>query len=173
MVVTMTARHFQLTDPIKDHIQKLITEIEKYNLKVTSTKVIMDKDKRDFYDVELIISIAEKGNVVVHYTDKDLYTAIDKAKDKLEKVLRRYHDKITTYRGESPDPMVGTPSIAQDMEGKGEIIVPMPLDIEKPVSVEEALDQYLQRGLTFMVFRDRSGEKRVLYRRRDGKFGLY
>jgi putative sigma-54 modulation protein len=169
MVVTMTARHFQLTDPIKDHIQKLITEIEKYNLNITSTKVIADKDKRDFYDVEIVMNIAEKGSVVVHYTDKDLYTAIDKAKDKLEKVLRRYHDKITSYRGEVED----TPQLESSTPKEEEIVVQMPLDIEKPVSVEEAIDQYRHRGLHFMVFRDQSGEKRVLYRRRDGKFGLY
>ena len=49
----------------------------------------------------------------------------------------------------------------------------MPLDVEKPLSIEEAIDEFKQSGLYFMVFRDTEGEKRVIYRRKDGKLGLY
>ncbi|MEO1941528.1 MAG: ribosome-associated translation inhibitor RaiA [Campylobacterales bacterium] len=169
MVVAITARHFQLTDPIKDYVSKLIGEAEKYNLGIDSCQVILTKDKRDFYNVELILHIPEKGTVVVQYTDKDFYSAVDRAKDKLEKLLRRYHDKITTYRGNREEiPLL----IEAPIEGEEEI-VEMPLDFEKPLSIEEAVEQFKKSGLYFFVFRDKKGEKRVLYRRRDGKLGLY
>jgi putative sigma-54 modulation protein len=41
------------------------------------------------------------------------------------------------------------------------------------MSVEEALEEFKQTHEAFMVFKDTEGNTRVLYRRKDGKFGLY
>ena len=52
-------------------------------------------------------------------------------------------------------------------------IVPVDLMTEKPMSVDEALEEFKQTNEVFMVFKDLGGDTRVLYRRKDGKFGLY
>ena len=166
MNTTVVGRHIELTEPMKDHIRKVIDEVEKYNLGIVHSIVTVEKDKRDFFDVEIIMNIPEKGTAVVHFKDKDMYAALDKAKDKLEKLLRRYHDKKTDYKQKDRLEEI----IVE--ESKDEIIE-MPLDIEKPLSIEEAVEEYKNSGLYFMVFRDTNGEKRVIYRRKDGKLGLY
>jgi len=112
------------------------------------------------------MNIPEKGTAVVHYKDKDMYTALDKSKDKLEKLLRRYHDKKINHRKKDRIEEL----IVETEENE---IVEMPLDVEKPLSIEEAVEEYKNSGLYFMVFKDTSGEKRVIYRRKDGKLGLY
>ena len=166
MNTTVVGRNVELTEAMKDHIRKVIDEVEKYNLGIIHAVVTIEKDKRDFFDVEIIMNIPEKGTAVVHFKDKDMYAALDKAKDKLEKLLRRYHDKKTTYKQKDRIEEI----IVE--EAKDEI-VEMPLDIEKPLSIEEAVEEYKNSGLYFMVFRDTNGEKRVIYRRKDGKLGLY
>ena len=166
MNTTVVGRNVELTEPMKDHIRKVIDEVEKYNLGIVHSIVTVEKDKRDFFDVEIIMNIPEKGTAVVHFKDKDMYAALDKAKDKLEKLLRRYHDKKTDYKQKDRLEEI----IVE--ESKDEIIE-MPLDIEKPLSIEEAVEEYKNSGLYFMVFRDTNGEKRVIYRRKDGKLGLY
>ena len=166
MNVTIVGRDVALTDAMKNHITKVINEIEKYNLGIIHSIVTIEKDKRDFFTVEIIMNIPEKGTAVVHYKDKDMYTALDKAKDKLEKLLRRYHDKKNSYRKKDRiEELI--------VESEEDEIVEMPLDIEKPISVEEAVNEFKNSGLYFMVFRDLNGEKRVIYRRKDGKLGLY
>ncbi|WP_456469832.1 ribosome hibernation-promoting factor, HPF/YfiA family [Caminibacter sp.] len=166
MNVTIVGRGVALTDAMKDHITKVVEEVEKYNLGIIHSVVAVEKDKRDFFTVEIIMNIPEKGTAVVHYRDKDMYTALDKAKDKLEKLLRRYHDrKIDHHKKDRIEELI--------VEETQDEIVEMPLDIEKPVSVEEAIEEFKNSGLYFMVFRDLSGEKRVIYRRKDGKLGLY
>jgi len=166
MNTTVVGRNIELTEAMKDHIRKVIDEVEKYNLGIVHSIVTVEKDKRDFFDVEIIMNIPEKGTAVVHFKDKDMYAALDKAKDKLEKLLRRYHDKKTDYKQKDRLEEI----IVE--ESKDEIIE-MPLDIEKPLSIEEAVEEYKNSGLYFMVFRDTNGEKRVIYRRKDGKLGLY
>ena len=52
-------------------------------------------------------------------------------------------------------------------------IVPTPFDIDKPVTVEEAVEFLKNSNKHFIVFEDKSGKTRVLYKRTDGKLGLY
>ena len=52
-------------------------------------------------------------------------------------------------------------------------IVPVDLVAEKPMSVDEAVEEFKQTNEAFMVFKDTEGDTRVIYRRKDGKFGLY
>ncbi|MEO1928723.1 MAG: ribosome-associated translation inhibitor RaiA [Nautiliaceae bacterium] len=166
MNVTIVGRHVELTEAMKDHISRVVNEIEKYNLGILHADVTVDKDKRDFFTVEIIMNVPEKGTVVVHYKDKDMYAALDKAKDKLEKLLRRYHDKKVDHH--KKDKIIDLVTETQEDE-----IIEMPLDVEKPLSIEEAVEEFKKSGLYFMVFRDTEGEKRVIYRRKDGKLGLY
>ena len=166
MNTTVVGRNIELTEAMKDHIRKVIDEVEKYNLGILHSIVTIEKDKRDFFDVEIIMNIPDKGTAVVHYKDKDMYAALDKAKDKLEKLLRRYHDKKTNYKSKDRIEEL----IVEESQDE---IVEMPLDVEKPLSIEEAIEEYKNSGLYFMVFRDTNGEKRVIYRRKDGKLGLY
>ncbi len=166
MNTTVVGRNVELTEAMKDHVRKVIDEVEKYNLGIMHSVVTIEKDKRDFFDVEIIMNIPEKGTAVVHFKDKDMYAALDKAKDKLEKLLRRYHDKKTNYKQKDRLEEL----IVEEAQDE---IVEMPLDIEKPLSIEEAVEEFKNSGLYFMVFRDVNGEKRVIYRRKDGKLGLY
>ena len=166
MNVTIVGRHIELSEAMKDHIEKVVNEIEKYNLGIMHSIVTVEKDKRDFFTVEIIMNIPQKGTAVVHYKDKDMYSALDKAKDKLEKLLRRYHDKIITHRKKDRIEEL----IVEEAQDE---IVEMPLDVEKPLNIEEAIMEFKNSGLYFMVFKDLNGEKRVIYRRKDGKLGLY
>ncbi len=167
MNTTVVGRNIEVTEAMKEHIRKVIDEVEKYNLGILRSVVTLEKDKRDFFNIEIIMNIPEKGTVVVHSRDKDMYAALDVAKDKLEKLLRRYHDRIT-------DHYVNKDRFEElIVEEEEDEIVEMPLDVEKPLSIEEAKEEYKNSGLYFMVFRDTEGEKRVIYRRKDGKLGLY
>ena len=167
MNTTVVGRNIEVTEAMKEHIRKVIDEVEKYNLGILRSIVTIEKDKRDFFNVEIIMNIPEKGTVVVHSKDKDMYAALDLAKDKLEKLLRRYHDRIT-------DHYVNKDRLEELLvEEEEDEIIEMPLDVEKPLSIEEAVEEYKKSGLYFMVFRDTEGEKRVIYRRKDGKLGLY
>ena len=166
MNIIITGRNVELTEAMKDHIKRVVNESEKYNLDIHIAHVTVEKDKKDYFRVEIIMNVPKKGTVVVHYKDKDMYAALDKAKDKLEKLLRRYHDKITDHHRKDKIEEL----IVEEVEDE---IVEMPLDVEKPLSIDEAKEEFKKSGLYFMVFRDTNGEKRVLYRRKDGKLGLY
>jgi len=166
MNVSIVGRHIDVTDGMKSAIHSVLEDIQKYNLDIISSKVIVEQNKKGEFKVEFNIQVANKGAVVITQKDKDFYKACDFAKDRLEKVLRRYHDKITSHRVKNEIPAIIT-------EEEDDEIVPVDLAAEKPMSVDEALAEFKQTNEAFMVFKDTQGDTRVLYRRKDGKFGLY
>ena len=52
-------------------------------------------------------------------------------------------------------------------------IVPAEPVLFKPQEVAEVLEKLKESGKVFEVFYDNDGKMRVLYKRTDGKFGLY
>jgi putative sigma-54 modulation protein len=166
MNVSIVGRHIDVTDGMKAAINAVVEDIKKYNLDIISVKVIVEEDKKHEIKVEFNVIIAEKGSVVITQTDKDFYKAVDFAKDRLEKKLRRYHDKLVSHRVKEEIPAVV-------VDNEIDEIVPVDLMAEKPMTVDEALAEFKQTNEAFMVFKDLGGDTRVLYRRKDGKFGLY
>ncbi|WP_456322421.1 ribosome hibernation-promoting factor, HPF/YfiA family [Hydrogenimonas sp.] len=178
MNISIVGRHFELTDPIKSYIQEAIDGLKKYNLDIISTRVVIDADERNGkkgYSVEFVINMANKNTIVIRQKDKDVYAAIDLAIDRAHKVLRRHHDKITEHKSVRPDELAAAheAEIAAALADTSEI-VPMELDLYKPLEIEEALTLLKSSPeKQFIVFNDMDGKMRVLYRRSDGRFGLY
>ena len=52
-------------------------------------------------------------------------------------------------------------------------IVPTELDLYKPLEIDEALNKLKESTDQFLVFNDMDAKMRVLYKRKDGKFGLF
>jgi putative sigma-54 modulation protein len=165
MNISIVGRHIEVTDGMKAAINAVIEDIKKYNLDIISSKVVVEENKKHEIKVEFNVIIANKGSVVITQIDKDFYKAVDFAKDRLEKKLRRYHDKLVSHRIKEEIPAVVVEEVDE--------IVPVDLMAEKPMTVDEALAEFKQTNEAFMVFKDLGGDTRVLYRRKDGKFGLY
>jgi len=166
MNLSIVGRHIDVTDGMKSAINAVVEDIKKYNLDIISIKVIVEENKKKEVKVEFNVIVADKGSVVISQIDKDFYRAVDFAKDRLEKKLRRYHDKLVSHRVKEEIPAVVVDSAIDEL-------VPVDLMAEKPMTVDEALEEFKQTNEVFIVFKDLGGDTRVLYRRKDGKFGLY
>jgi len=172
-------KSFDLTDTIKDYIYKAVDGLQKYNLDITGVNVTVSGDERKGwkgYIVEFDIHLAKKGNVVIKQRDKDVYAAIDLALSRASKVLRRYADKVKNHKNVSLEEIMAAPMLEEEINEAlkySEDVVPHNLDIDKPVEIEEAIEYLKNSDKYFIVFEDRDGKIRVLYKRTDGKFGLY
>ena len=118
--------------------------------------------------------MAKKDTIVIRHKDKDLYAAVDLALERASKVLRREHDKNTTVKNKDDGKAVRA-SIADEQTSDGEVdeIIPMELELYKPLEIEEAMQKLKDSDAQFYVFNDMDAKMRVIYKRSDGKFGLY
>jgi putative sigma-54 modulation protein len=107
-------------------------------------------------------------------SDDDMYAAIDMAIDRAQKALRRMHDKQTDHRNEGMNSAKSeTADVKSAAEALDEEVVPLELDTYKPREVGDVLDALKTSEKQFEIFIDNDGKTRVLYKRNDGRFGLY
>jgi putative sigma-54 modulation protein len=180
MNMSLVGRQLELTEPIKAHIESAIESLKKYNLDIISTRVAVSADekngKKGFF-VEFSINLPHKNTIVVKQKDKDLYAAVDLAIERAQKVLRRHADKIKAHKAikVSEFANLNTPDIDDEHEVDTEIdeIVPMELDLYKPLDIEEALEMLKESNMQFFIFNDKEDKTRVLYKRKDNRYGLY
>ncbi len=180
MNISLTGRHLELTDAIKAHMNSSIETLSKYNMDIISVNVIAStqtKKGKDYSVIEYVINLAHKNSIVIKQNDQDLYAAIDLATSRAQKAMRRMHDKDTNHHKDGINEAKSESNTAIDLHEASEAmedeIVPVELPLYKPREVEDVLNDIKENKKLFEIFIDNDGKTRVLYKRNDGKFGLY
>jgi len=174
---SITGRHFELTDAIKAYADALLEGLKKYNLDIISGNVVISADEKNGkkgFSVEILVNLKDKNTIVITQHDKDVYAALDVGMERVKKSLRRHADKIKSHKVNS------FKDLGEEAEAVSEIdvdeieIVPMDLELHKPLDFDEAIEALrAEKKRQFIVFNDYDGNMRVMYKRADGKFGLY
>ena len=180
MNISLTGRHLELTEPIKTHMNSSIETLSKYNLEITSVNVVASaqtKKGKEHSMVEFVINLAGKNSIIIKQNDDDLYAAIDIAIERAQKAMRRIHDREVDHQkvglNELKSQVNNGVDVKQEELSNEDEIVPVELDLYKPREVEDVLNDLKDSGKMFEIFLDNDQKTRVLYKRNDGKFGLY
>ncbi|MDP2708479.1 MAG: ribosome-associated translation inhibitor RaiA [bacterium] len=99
MQLNIKATNLELTPKLKGYVQQKMDMLDKYlgKLKIINARVEVSKTsnrhlKGEIYAAEVNISLGS-DLLRVEKTEKDLFKAIDKVKDHLELVIKKYKDK--------------------------------------------------------------------------------
>ena len=174
---SITGRHFELTETIKAYADAAMEGLKKYNLDIISAATVIsanEKNGKKGFATEFIVNLKDKNTIVITQNDKDVYAAIDLAIERVKKALRRHSDKIKNHRVMSFADLGLEAEAVTELENDEIEIVPMDLELHKPLDFDEAVDALkAEKKRQFIVFNDESSTMRVMYKRADGKFGLY
>lgn len=176
MNLSIVGKQFDLTDPIKQHIENAFDALGKYGLDIISGRCVVSADEKSGkkgFSVEFALNLAKKDTIVIRHKDKDLYAAVDLALERASKVLRREHDKNTTVKNKDDGKAIRSAIAEEKIDSEVDEIIPMELELYKPLEIEEALQKLKDSEAQFYVFNDMDAKMRVIYKRSDGKFGLY
>lgn len=180
MNISLTGRHLELTDSIKAHMNSSIETLNKFHMDIISVNVVAStqtKKGKENSVVEFIINLAHKNSIVIKQNDDDLYVAIDLAINRAQKAMRRIHDRGTEHHKDGLNTAKVEANQGVDLkevqEALEDEIVPVELELYKPREVEDVLQELKESGKMFEIFLDNEDKTRVLYKRNDGKFGLY
>jgi len=176
MSKNIVGRHYELSDSIREHISESIDGLDKYNLNIISSNTIITADNKTKKNisVELVLNLKDKNTIVITQSDKDVYAATSSAFSRAEKALRRHADKIKNHKVMSFKDLGEEAEAVLDLEPEEVELVPMDLELHKPLDFEEAIEALkAEKKRQFIVFNDNDGLMRVMYKRADGKFGLY
>jgi putative sigma-54 modulation protein len=174
---SITGRHFELTDAIKAYANAAIDNLEKYHLDIISANTTIaanEKNGKKGFVTEFVLNLKDKNTIVITQVDKDVYAAMDLAIERVKKSLRRHADKIKDHKIMSFRDLGEGAEAVSELQTSDIEIVPMDLELHKPLDFDEAMEALqAEKKRQFIVFNDNEGLMRVMYKRADGKFGLY
>ena len=174
MQITVTGRHFEITDPLRQHIESKINKLDRYIDGITDVHVVLTVEKhRHIAEINLQVN----GSLLRGLEEKhDMYQAVDTVIDKIERQVRRHKDKGTDRKGR---PGTKAADLFVDTAGDRDVPNTPPRVIRtermavKPMSVDEAAMQMGLSSNDFLAFlNSETNQMNVMYRRRDGNYGL-
>lgn len=176
MQVTTTFRHMEQSDALKAYAEEKLERVTKYIDSPINAQVYFSVEKKIRHIVEIVVNskgISTKASEATH----DMYAAIDAVIDKIERQLVRYKEKIKAHKpnGDEHGRQLSKRIFeAESIDAASDsVVIKTTTETAKPMSVEEAVMQMDLLHKDFIVFTDAdSSEINVLYRRKDGNFGL-
>ncbi len=95
MQVTITARHFELTDALRKYVEEGIRTLKKYSENIIFAEVVLWKEKNRHF-AEFNIKV-QKLNVFSKSKQDDMYKAIDDGLEKTDKQIKKHFEKIQEH----------------------------------------------------------------------------
>ena len=177
--VKVTGRHVSITEAIKDYATKKVENLHLDYPRIIEAHVILDVEKHRHF-AEVILHCNNHITIEASHECDDMYASIDGVIDKIAQQMRKYKTKI--LRNHRPrgfvkhfDEQVLSPinSAFSEIEESEPEVIKTERYAVKPMFVDEAVLQIEMSTRQFVVFLNAKSEKiNVLYRRKDGAFGL-
>lgn len=166
MNIIISGKHMDLTQNLKDYAEDKISRFPKYLGNISEATVTLSVEK---YRHKAEVLLKANGSFIqAESTTEEMYASIDDVVEKLARQIRKFKDKNVSLR-KSKDK---SESLPESEEAIPTIIKNKSYNL-KPMSVEEASMQMDLMGREYLVFTNASsGDMNVLYKRKDGNFGL-
>jgi putative sigma-54 modulation protein len=185
MQVNTTFRHLEATEALKEYVREKVERVTKYLERAGEAHVVLSLE-RHLQHADITI---HAGPFVLRGREKseDMYASIDLAMDKIERQVRRYKEKLKNHHAKRfvhhqmqalnhlrvrhdvvsvPEPEKPTAEPATRVVRSNEFLA-------RPMTVDDAVMQMDLMNNDFLVFTNAdSKEMNVIYRRKDGYYGL-
>lgn len=174
MEIIIRGDKLKITDSMHNYIEEKLRKLEKYlkNSDEIRANVIV-KVKNHEQRVEITIPL--KTYIVrAEETKDDFYAAVDKALDTLERQIRKNKTRMMSKQVKTNFDF-DISKIEQEIEKEQEekkIVKRKTVEV-KPMNEEEAILQMELLGHEFYMYKDsESGKSAVVYKRKDGNYGI-
>jgi len=190
MQLIVQGKNIQVTDRLREYVETKVDRLDRYLPAITDARMeLAIEQTRKHGDRQIAqLTIHSKGMMLrAEERSGDIFTSVDMVMDKMKRQIDRYKSKRRgRLRGtqaretedlEFEDREVDTEAlldeITEDEEATEGTIVRIKRFQVSPMNPEEAIEQMELLGHDFFVFYNADGGQfNVVYRRRDGNYGL-
>ena len=170
MAITVRGKNLEITPALRDYVEKRVKKVTKYFDKTGDIAVIL-KVEKGRHQVEVTVPV---DGILLRGEEStaDMYASIDQVMDKIEKQIEKHKTKLTKkFRGGGFRADVASTVTVPEVDD--EIIVRTKKFAVKPMDPEEAILQMNLLHHDFFMFLNIETEQvNLVYRRKDGQFGL-
>lgn len=179
MNIAIYGKNIDVTEALKDYARRKVGKVARYFDDPLQAQVTLSIE-RDRHIVEVTIPVPFNGLLIrAEEESDDMYASIDLVVDKLERQIRKFKTRLNRkarrLEGTTATAVVEPETDEEEWVEAAEEprVVRTKRFAMKPMTVDEAILQMNLLGHDFFVFSNAAtGDVNVLYRRRDGNYGL-
>ncbi len=164
----------EVTDAINNYVESKLDRLNKYFKEDNILANVLLRVRGNSQIIEVTIP-TDKFILRSEEEDKDLYAAIDLVTDKLERQIRKNKTRLSKQTSDNKFKEFNFDYETDEHEESSEeetIVKRKKLEM-KPMDEEEAILEMNLLGHEFFVYKDMHTDQiNVLYRRKDGNYGL-
>lgn len=170
MKFIISGKNITVTEGLKTAVQDKLSKLERYFTPDTEVVVTLSVEKER---QKIEVTIPVKGNIIrSEQVSNDMYVSIDLVEEVIERQLRKYKNKIVDKQQAAANFQKAYLDKDYDEDEEVKIIRTKKFGI-KPMYPEDACVQMELLGHNFFVFFNAENEEvNVVYKRKDGSFGL-
>ena len=197
MQFSVTFRHMEATDALKNYAKERMERIRKYFPDPIAVHVVMSTERGYNHRVDVTMQLHNGLTVAGHEATENMYSSLDLVAAKIERQVRKYKDKLRTHKAKTAlAPVDWSHSVVSEVpaaspleaeveadkmevEEESSPAKPTPTVVKteklqaSPMTVEEAIMQLNLLHKQFLVFaHSETGAINVVYRRDDDSYGL-
>lgn len=182
MDLSIHTNGMELTDRLQQYVEKKTERLDRYLPTLVAVRVDLTEQKSKEAKGRQIaqITVRDRRGTILRAEERsnDIFAAVDAVLNKIYRQINRYRGKQLKRRraNGNSDPLVMEPlpiELEEDEDGMEPAVVRRKQFSLMPMSLEEAGEQMELLGHDFFVFFNRDVDAiNVLYRRRDGNYGL-
>jgi putative sigma-54 modulation protein len=164
--INIRGKSIDITPSLRAYVEKKVGKIGKYFEGLDLNCQVALSVEKDRHIVEVTLPV--NGWLLRGEEEsEDMYSSVDLVVDKLERQIRKYKTRLNRKLRRMEKPEV------QAVPDDDQQVVKIKRFTFKPMPVDEAIMQMNMLGHDFYVFTNSESEQiNVLYRRRDGNYGL-
>jgi putative sigma-54 modulation protein len=185
-------KHFEITDAIRNYVWEKLSRIERIADHIIDVHVVLDAQKLEKTCSILMNFI--RFQIKVQVGKDNMYEAIDKAIDRVTRLIRRYKTKLQSYRNKQLSTVDIHVNVIQalkdDLSAINDEIEAESVKLEeekyrlhqvvaketmslKMLTQDEAIMKMEITSDPFLIFKSEEDHKiKVIYRREDNNYGL-
>jgi putative sigma-54 modulation protein len=177
MELIIKGKNVEITERLQDYVETKIGKLDRYLPSISEAWVELSSEGAKAAQDRQVCQVTVRANGTILRAEErsdDMFYSIDTVLDKMYRQIARYKGKRQNrWRSSAAMPEPLPIDIEEDEEEEGTRIVRTKRFPMTPMHPEEAVEQMELLGHDFFVFfNGDEGRLNVLYRRKDGDYGL-
>jgi putative sigma-54 modulation protein len=171
MELTITGKNLEVSDWLYEFAERKINRLDRYLPGIEEARIELSvENTRNANQRQRVQLTLRRGGIILRSEERsaDMFAAVNAALDKMQRQIDRYKGK----RWERKAPREPEPIEVAEEEAEPRIVRTKRFSM-LPMTPDEAVEQMELLGHDFFIFFNTEGDGiNVLYRRKDGDYGL-
>jgi len=178
MELIIKGKNVEVTDRLRNYVEAKIGKLDRYLPTISEAWVELSTEGARAAQDRQVCQVTVRSNGTILRAEErsdDMFMSIDTVLDKMYRQIARYKGKRKNrWRATGGPQLEPLPlELEEETEEESSIIVRTKRFLMTPMHAEEAVEQMELLGHDFFVFYNaEEGQVNVLYRRKDGNYGL-